>query len=161
MKTISFNYIFQTDNLLTACILALLWMLIPSGIIILVVRMIPYFSNFFVFKNSITISGFDFFGIIILAPVVETYLLILLVLFLSKLIENKIIISIISAIIWGSLHGLSGITKIFGTTWTFFVLTLIYINWRSRSFKKAYFMTLVPHVLLNLILVVLTKWMLS
>lgn len=154
---ILFNLIFQIENSFAACFFAFLWMLIPSGVIIVAIRSIPYFSRLFAFNDG-SMNNFDIFGTIILAPVVETYLLIFLVWFLSQFTNNKMAISIISAVIWGLFHGLNGAIKIFGTAWSFFILTLIYLKWRDRNFKVAYLMTLVPHILFNLMVVMLMKW---
>lgn len=90
-------------------------------------------------------------GLIIFAPLIETFLLSFLVKFLMRynLSVNKI--SLLSALIFGLLHSLQSPVRFFGTVWSFFIFSRCILFWWEESFKKALFATFLPHAILNLI----------
>lgn len=126
--------------------------MIPAMAIMVVVRFGLEFAGVNPAKFSPppdSLSIADAFGSIIFAPIVETYLLAVLITIISSFISNKIHIAVISALLWGSFHAIFGLLWFFGPAWAFFMLTCAFIAWRQKSFKHAYFAAFVPHVLNN------------
>jgi hypothetical protein len=98
--------------------------------------------------KSATLGGL--IGAVAFAPVVETFLLAggLRALIVPPI--SREVAAAISALIWGALHGLFAFMWFFGTVWSFFVFSAAYLNWRERSFLQGYIAAAVPHVLINL-----------
>jgi membrane protease YdiL (CAAX protease family) len=92
----------------------------------------------------------EFIGTVVFAPLVETLLLAGLIRALSSLTANTPLIAVVSALLWGALHATRGPLWFFGTAWSFFVFSCVFLAWRRVSFKRAYTVALVPHVLINL-----------
>jgi len=92
----------------------------------------------------------EILGALVFAPVVETFLLALLLWFLSLLSRNLGFVAAIAALLWASLHATYGALWFFGTVWSFFVFSCAYLAWRQTSFVRAYFAAALPHLLINL-----------
>jgi len=92
---------------------------------------------------------------VIVAPVVETLLLAGVLRLLSIFSTNTPFVATVSALFWGALHAANAVLWFFGTVWTFFVFSCVYLSWRKVSFKHAYAVALVPHMLLNVTAIVL------
>ena len=90
-----------------------------------------------------------FLGSVFFASVVETFLLGGLLGLLGRLSTNKPFIATISGLLWGALHAASGVLLFFGTAWSFFVFSCVFQSWRVVSFKQAFVVALVPHMLIN------------
>lgn len=91
------------------------------------------------------------FGSVVIAPIVETFLLAGLLKILSKVNPRPFFIAAYAAVVWGGLHGLFGILGFFGSVWNFFVFSCSFIAWRKLSFKQAFIAAAVPHAFVNLI----------
>lgn len=65
-------------------------------------------------------------------------------------------IALVSAIVWGALHGMSSPLSFLPTTLLFFGFTYGYLLWRQKSFKLAYLAAFIPHVLNNSLVLVLS-----
>ena len=92
----------------------------------------------------------EFVGAILFSPLVETLFLAGLLRMLSWLSPNKPFIAAISGLIWGALHAIGGVLWFFGTVWSFFVFSCLYLSWRGVSVRHAYMAALIPHMLINL-----------
>lgn len=103
------------------------------------------------------VSTGEVLGVVVFAPVVETFLLAGLLWFLSLLSRNLVFVSAIAALLWAGLHATFGALWFFGTVWSFFVFSCAYLAWRHASFGRAYVAAAVPHFLINLT-VMLVVW---
>lgn len=86
---------------------------------------------------------------LIAAPLVETFVLALLVTGLARLIQNPNVVAAISALVWGGLHAAFHPMWFFGVVWSFFVFSRGYLAWRPVSYKHAFGAAAVPHALVN------------
>lgn len=94
--------------------------------------------------------GFDFFGVVVFAPIFETLMLSVSIYFTSKFTSNRLVIAVLSGIVFGVSHGINGIYWFFGPTWLFFVFSYSYLFWRPHSYGYAFLAAGVPHMLNNL-----------
>ena len=108
--------------------------------------------------SSFEISALDFFGIVVFAPVAETFLLSGLLVLLSKLKKPIPVIAVISALIWGGFHALHASFWFFGTVFPFFVFSYAYLTWRPRSYWHGFAAAALPHAMQNLF-VFLLVWL--
>ena len=92
----------------------------------------------------------DFFGTVLLAPLIETLLLSLLLTVLLRLTDRTLFAATVSGVLWGAFHATLGLLWFFGTAWSFFVLSCAYLGWRQRSFQQAFIAAAAPHALINL-----------
>ena len=92
----------------------------------------------------------ELFGAVLFAPIVETYLLSLLLGALRRPGIHPLFGAVVSAVLWGALHASIAPLWFFGTVWSFFVFSCAFIGWRERSFKQAFAAAAVPHALINL-----------
>ena len=97
-----------------------------------------------------------FFGVVVGAPVIETFLLAWTISILSSFNKGRIFVAAGAAILWGALHALGGVLWFFGTAWSFFVFSAAYLAWRQTSFKHAYMAAAITHALVNLTAMLLT-----
>ena len=67
----------------------------------------------------------DLFGNVLLAPIVETMLLALGLRILSRITKRTIPLALLSALIWGALHGLLAATRFAATVWSFFIFSAV------------------------------------
>lgn len=91
----------------------------------------------------------QFLAICIVGPVVETAILsvLLLILFKSKLTPHQC--CIVSALFWGSLHGILAPIKFLTASWTFFVFSVSFWLWKKFGYKKSFLAAALPHIILN------------
>ena len=82
-----------------------------------------------------TLSWESFWISIILAPILETYLLILTLHILRSIKFEGVKLAIIAAVIWGALHGVQSWPWFFPTAWAFFIFATVYETWRLDSFN--------------------------
>lgn len=92
----------------------------------------------------------DFLGVVILAPVVETLLLGAILGPLRKTGWPPAAVAMLSALIWGGLHGLLAPFWFFGTVFSFFVFSSVWLTWRARSLRHAFLAAMLPHAINNL-----------
>lgn len=95
------------------------------------------------------IGVWDFIGVAVLAPLIETPLLIAL---LALLPARMGIVprAAVSALVWGGLHALIAPFWFFGVVWAFFVFSCGYLVWRPESFRHGFAAAALPHALQNL-----------
>lgn len=101
-------------------------------------------------RGEIHFGFIDLFGLTLLSPIVETWMLSGIVYVLLKKIKPRIVAALITAFIFAFLHGVMSPIWFFGTFWPFFVFSFSYISWRTQSFNKAFIAACVPHSLHNL-----------
>ena len=101
--------------------------------------------------REVEISVLDFVGMVIFAPVVETFLLSGLLAFLSMLNKSILVMATISACIWGVLHGLIAPVLFVGSAFPFFVFSCAYLTWRPRSYWHGFAAAALPHAMQNLL----------
>ncbi len=99
-------------------------------------------------QRSVTVV--DALGSVLFAPPIETLLLAVLVSSLLTFIRRAVLVALVSAFVFGLLHGMSGLLWFFGTAWSFFVFSCAYLAWRERGFARAFTAAAVPHALVNL-----------
>lgn len=90
------------------------------------------------------------FMLIIFGPVIETFALGAVISLISKISSNRNRQALFSALAWGGLHGLVYPFWFVGTFWTFFVLSIVYIDWREKSFWHGFAIASIVHALVNL-----------
>jgi hypothetical protein len=135
------------------CLLAFPLALIPSVALYVGVRVLLaaiHVNTAALAPRSIPITPWTVFGMVILSPVTDPFLLAGGLYILSKLIPRRPIVAFASAIAWGGLHALFGVLWFFGTVWSFFVFSCAFLAWRQLSFRHAYVAAAVPHMLINL-----------
>ena len=91
-----------------------------------------------------------FISAVLIAPFFETLLLAAVLETLVKLTDRTTFVAIVSALLWGALHGAFGLLWFFGTVWSFFVFSCAYLGWRRHSFRHGFFAAALPHALVNL-----------
>ncbi|EGN74772.1 CAAX amino terminal protease family [Idiomarina sp. A28L] len=99
---------------------------------------------------SISLTGTDFFGVVVFAPFVETVLMILslrVFLFISR---RSTPACILNAFLWSAMHSMIFLLWGFFTLIPFFVFSMAYLTWRTKSKKMAFFVAFAIHALLNL-----------
>lgn len=100
--------------------------------------------------NSGRVIGLiDLFGYILIAPIIETFILGLLIKLFLRSKQEHLTICIVSSIFFGGLHSFVNPVYFFGTIWSFFIFSHCYLTWLNRSIKKAYVAALIPHVFIN------------
>jgi hypothetical protein len=90
------------------------------------------------------------FLVVVFSPLVETLMLGAGVKLLSGVVKRPVWVAIISALLWGVLHGLFTPLWFFGTVWSFFLMSCAFMGWRKWSYRRAYMAAFVPHFLINL-----------
>ncbi|WP_284216583.1 CPBP family glutamic-type intramembrane protease [Agaribacter marinus] len=101
------------------------------------------------YTTSIDLSMRGLLIIMFVAPIAET---ILLCAFVSLLIKSKLSnqqCCVISALVWGALHGLLAPIKFLTATWTFYLFSISYVFWKRKSLKKGLIAAAIPHIILN------------
>lgn len=104
-------------------------------------------------ESDYGLSMVDSFGLVIIAPVIETMLLALLLKKLVKMGLPHWQACTVSAMIWGLVHGVIEPARFVGTVWNFFVFSHGYLWWLEASQEKAFIAALIPHVAINAVAV--------
>jgi hypothetical protein len=91
----------------------------------------------------------EVFGVVLVSPVGETFLLAAMLAILSALSARAAFVAFAAAMVWGAFHAAFGVMWFFGTAWSFFVFSCAYLHWRKLSFGKAFLAASVPHALIN------------
>lgn len=91
-----------------------------------------------------------FFSQVIFAPVVETFVQLIVIILLLKIIKEKALIIFISAFLWAFIHAL--IAPLWGLTifWSFIILSIVCLEYLKYSPTRAFIMTASVHLLQNL-----------
>lgn len=91
-----------------------------------------------------------FFAYVVFAPLVETWLLGLMLGLLTQATQGPAKAAAIASLLWGIAHGLTGWLRFFGSTWSFFIFACAFLAWRERSYRQAFAAAAIPHALINL-----------
>ncbi|MBA3929886.1 MAG: hypothetical protein C0521_09920 [Xanthomonas sp.] len=94
-------------------------------------------------------------GAVLLAPLVETWLLSLTLWFLVRFEWSTLTTAALAGLVWGGFHALLAPFWFFGTFFGFFVYSCCYLVWRQRSYRHGFLAAALPHGLQNLLVVVL------
>ncbi len=93
---------------------------------------------------------------VLINPIIETFIMIPILAFCKMVCRNHILlVALLSAIIWASLHCLLFPARGIVSFFTFFVLSLSFISWDKVSRKKAILVTFTIHALNNATAVIL------
>ena len=95
------------------------------------------------------LSWLDAFGFIIFAPVVETFLLILLLKLLARHGLTPIQSCFASCVLWALGHALIHPMAFVGTILSFFLFGWGYLAWRSKSGAYGFWAAAIPHAIVN------------
>ena len=90
------------------------------------------------------------FGYVIFAPLAETLLMIPIFKILEKYSNQIIVLSVLSAAIWGVLHSLMWLPWGAVVFFPFMVFSLSFQAWKKKSLNSAYWITFSVHSLHNL-----------
>jgi hypothetical protein len=104
-------------------------------------------------------SGPDFEGpalvvlplVLIAGPAIETLLLAFTLWLLSFFAKRKVVLALVSALIWAGLHSLAAPAWGLVVFWPFFVFSCSYLAWRERSWGRAVWVTFCIHVFQNVL----------
>jgi len=99
--------------------------------------------------SQVNLTFKDMIWIIVISPIVETFILAGFIVIIQKMINNRFIVSLILALLFGALHGIFGALWFFGAAWPFFVFAYSYSVWREISFSHAIMAAWIPHLLHN------------
>ena len=87
--------------------------------------------------------------LIILAPAVETLLMVPILKLIQMFNFEVVMTSVISALTWAAAHTFNSVLNGFGVLFLFFILSISYLIWRQKSFKSAFGVTFGIHALNN------------
>ena len=95
----------------------------------------------------------DFLGVVIFAPVVETFILGLFIKIVSFFSTCRIIVCGVGAVVAAIFHAnTNGAYHFFGPLILFFSFSYSFVLWRVHSYRFAYIAACVPHILNNFLL---------
>jgi hypothetical protein len=96
-----------------------------------------------------TSAGQLVIGNLVVAPLLETLIMIPLTFALMMMIKSPRSVALLSGAIWSIPHYLVAGPLGLVTAWSFTVLTLCYMSWLKRSLGRAYWYTAGSHALYN------------
>jgi hypothetical protein len=89
--------------------------------------------------------------LVIIAPVIETLLMAFFLWLLLFITTRKILLAVISCIIWAGLHSLAAPLWGMIIIWPFFVFSCAYLAWRQKSRLYAVGVTTFVHIFQNVL----------
>jgi hypothetical protein len=92
-----------------------------------------------------------FFLLVIFCPVVETLLMALGIAVMGLFTRKKVMLAMLSAVVWGLLHSLASPGWGLIVCWPFFVFSCAFLAWRPKSWLKALWAAACIHALQNLL----------
>ncbi|MEL7941017.1 MULTISPECIES: hypothetical protein [Pseudomonas] len=92
----------------------------------------------------------DLVSVVLLAPLIETVLLVLSLEFFRLLIGRPVAVAVLVALGWAAAHSSVRLTWGIGVVAFFLIASYLYLHWRSRSHLRAVQLLLFPHMLINL-----------
>lgn len=104
-------------------------------------------TNHLMSRVNLTLK--DMVWVILISPIVETFILAGFIAIVYTMINNKMVVSFIIALLFGVFHGMFGALWFFGAAWPFFVFAYSYSTWRKTSFTHAIIAAWIPHLLHN------------
>jgi len=99
---------------------------------------------------EVPITAFQFFAMVVFAPVVGTILLAFTITALATFLRSKLWISVFAALVFGGAHSLTSRFWFFAAVWPFFIFSCCYLIWRARSLTHALAAAAIPHALINI-----------
>lgn len=135
-----------------------LWQYIPVAVLLSIVPAYLISITIFTFFPNIEQVAQEFGGILgifsiaVLAPLIESIMMLPLLILLQKLTGNRWIISaIVSALIWAALHSIFNMVWGFQIVWSFFIFSIVMLTWLKKSKMVAVAVTAWVHAIQNLI----------
>lgn len=98
---------------------------------------------------TVAIGWVHFFAIVVFSPLVETWLLVLLIRLVKRFGAGSGVTALIGALTWGGLHALLHPMWFFGTVWSFFVFSSAVLAWQQVSARQAFWAAAFPHAIIN------------
>jgi hypothetical protein len=93
---------------------------------------------------------FNIFKNIILNPAIETFIIAFFIHWLKQFFDKKIYIILVSTLLFAALHfRFEYPFWFFGVLWPAFMLSTVFLTWEFISFRKAYIVCTVIHILHN------------
>jgi membrane protease YdiL (CAAX protease family) len=92
-----------------------------------------------------------FLAIVIISPLFETLLLSLGIWILSRFLKAKVVVALLSALVWALMHSLLSPPWGLVVFWPFVVFSCGYITWRQKSWLSAVWVAFSIHALQNLL----------
>lgn len=89
--------------------------------------------------------------ILIAGPAIETLLLSFTLWLLSFFSKRKVVLALVSALIWAGLHSVAAPAWGLVVFWPFFVFSCSYLAWREKSWGRAVWVTFCIHVFQNVL----------
>ena len=86
--------------------------------------------------------------LILLAPMLETYMMKYMFVFMGKVIKSPTKINVIAATAWGSMHWNSGSWGLYAV-WAFFIMGICYMRLKERSTQHAVYIVMIMHAMFN------------
>lgn len=150
-KSVYFLIRLRSLNLLTYCLVAGLVATSGAFFLIAITRLLGIDIETQL-EDYNAVFEFDlggFFAVAIMGPIVETAILsvFLLILFKSKLTPYQC--CILSAFLWGTLHGAIAPVKFLTASWTFFIFSISFWLWKKNGYTQSFLAAALPHIILN------------
>lgn len=95
-------------------------------------------------------AGFAVF-VVFIGPFVETLLMLPILWILKLTIKKTLWVAGVSAVIWGMMHSTAALAWGFAVAWPFFVFSLCFLEWQSKSTLTAIGVTAILHGCHNLV----------
>lgn len=86
----------------------------------------------------------------VIAPLTETVMMAVIFALLRLITRQIVPLAILSTLIWMGLHSLGTPAHGLGIFWSFFIQSICYLRWETRSLGHAFWMTAALHALHNL-----------
>lgn len=130
------------------------YILKANSLILTVGIALVFFINLFFEQPRIPNYGFGVFSFlmtVVIAPIFETFIMVLGLILLKKILKGNVKISLLNAFIWALLHAyfipIQGLLIFF----TFFVFSYSFLVWDKISRKKAISVAMILHFVNNII----------
>jgi hypothetical protein len=88
---------------------------------------------------------------LVIAPWLETFLMVPILWILKLTVRKTLWVAGVSAVLWGILHSTEAVTWGFAVAWPFFVFSLCYLEWQSKSTLTAIGVTAILHACHNMV----------
>jgi hypothetical protein len=87
---------------------------------------------------------------LLVAPIIESALLIPTMFLAEKIARGTIAPSLLCALAWAALHGITSPAQVAAAFWAFFIFSLTLLHWRERLPNSYYWVLVLTHFLANL-----------
>lgn len=92
-----------------------------------------------------------FWELVVKAPWTETLIMWPILFLLRLILGNTILVPVASGLIWGNLHAFGGEQWGVSQTWSFFILSVCFLEWEKKSKGLAILVTGLLHMWANLV----------